>query len=58
MKKNRMMIDDLPSHKQGTQDQEECPDGRWEFYRKALISFLVLIVVGAAVGTAVSLLIH
>jgi hypothetical protein len=38
--------------------QEECTTNRWEVYRKALISFLVMIVVGAVVGTVVSLLIH
>jgi len=42
----------------GPEIQEECTTNRWEVYRKALISFLVMIVVGAFVGTVVSLLIH
>jgi len=58
MNENRMSVDDLPNQQEELQDQGDCADSRWEIYRKALISFLVLIVVGAVVGAAVSLLIN
>jgi hypothetical protein len=58
MNTNRIRNDDLPRQQDEPQTQGECTDSRWEIYRKALISFLVMIVVGAFVGTVVSLLIH
>lgn len=39
-------------------DQKACSSSRREFYRKALISFMMLIGLGAVVGTVVSLMIH
>ncbi|MEJ2447216.1 MAG: hypothetical protein P8Y37_04660 [Anaerolineales bacterium] len=58
MNHHHMSVDDLPDQQGGPEIQGESTGSRWEVYRKALISFLVLIVVGAVVGAAVSLLIH
>jgi hypothetical protein len=58
MNTNRIKMDDLPNQQEKPQNQEGSADGRWDFYRKALISFLALIVLGAVVGTALSLVFH
>jgi hypothetical protein len=49
---------DLKSQTGESPNPETCSFSRQQFYRMALVSFLVIIVMGAVIGTAVGLLVH